>query len=112
MFAGDLKRIRYVGSRDEYRRTFSSLLAWLIYERSCKQGNDFFGYSTTVPLFNEALIISLFTESSAFTWNSSRMACASLDSGGKVKAGAVAWGMAAIRAVVPEHPSPRRFPPL
>ena len=31
MFAGDLKKTRYVGSRDEYRQTFSSMLQLLLY---------------------------------------------------------------------------------
>ena len=31
MFAGDLSNVRYVGSRDEYRQTFSSMLELLLY---------------------------------------------------------------------------------
>ena len=31
MFAGNLKKTRYVGSRDEYRQTFSSMLQLLLY---------------------------------------------------------------------------------
>lgn len=36
MFAGDLKKNRYIGSRDEYRRTFSSMLQTAVSRLNCE----------------------------------------------------------------------------
>ena len=36
MLAGDLKKIRYIGSRDEYRRTFSSMLQTAVNRLNCE----------------------------------------------------------------------------